>query len=261
MRTFEQYVREAVDFRLGGSKNKGNLVKTFRELEKGDEIYFYNVDLNKSECKKFKYTFDHYGSPSWQSKNSTETYMFFSRTSGDTELDSIGMSKERMACSIEVSIVASNYYKIFSTVDLTEEEVIEKVSNMTKRGKSEMYESVDFRLGGSKNKGDNLHKKFEELEPGDSIYVYELTPDGKRTRTNIFDYKKRRRYSNNSSSYFFIGEWRNEKLKMSKTILLSRDCYERSAFHSYKTMVWSTYEMTDEELAEFVNNKDNEMRY
>ena len=48
---------------------------------------------------------------------------------------------------------------------------------------------------------------------------------------------------------------------MSKSILLSKDCYERSAFYSYKTMVWSTYEMTDEELAEFVNNKDNEMRY
>lgn len=260
MRTFEQYLKEAYNFRLGGKANKGNLVKTFKELEKGDEIYFYNVDLNKSECKKFKYTFDHYGQHSWQSMSNTSIYMFFSRTSGDTELDSIGMTKERMSCSIEVSNVASNYYKIFSTVDLTEEEVIEKVSNMVKRGEREMYESVDFRLGGKANKGDYWHKKFEELEPGDSIYFYKLTSNGNLIKKNIFDYKKRRR-SSDSDSVYFMGEWRNNKLKMSKSILLSRDCYERSAFHSFKTMVWSTYEMTDEELAEFVNNKDNEMRH
>ena len=42
MRTFEEYIREGVDFRLGGSWNKGlNQAKTFDQLEEGDIIYYY----------------------------------------------------------------------------------------------------------------------------------------------------------------------------------------------------------------------------
>jgi len=42
MRTFEQYLREAVDFRLGGSSNKGDAAKkSFKDLEKGDSIFIY----------------------------------------------------------------------------------------------------------------------------------------------------------------------------------------------------------------------------
>ena len=49
MKTFSEYISEAVDFRLGGSKNKGDnaeLNKTFEELEKGDVIYLWNFDEN-----------------------------------------------------------------------------------------------------------------------------------------------------------------------------------------------------------------------
>ena len=44
MKTFEQYIREAVDFRLGGKQQKGfnqNAEgKNISELKEGDEIYF-----------------------------------------------------------------------------------------------------------------------------------------------------------------------------------------------------------------------------
>ncbi len=41
MRSFEQYINEELNFRLGGSSSKGESVKTFEELEKGDEIHFH----------------------------------------------------------------------------------------------------------------------------------------------------------------------------------------------------------------------------
>ena len=42
MRTFEQYIKEAIDFRLGGSSNKGDAAKkSFKDLENGDSIFIY----------------------------------------------------------------------------------------------------------------------------------------------------------------------------------------------------------------------------
>ena len=44
MRTFEQYIDEAYNFRLGGSQQKGfnqEESKTFEELEDGDVLYVY----------------------------------------------------------------------------------------------------------------------------------------------------------------------------------------------------------------------------
>ena len=50
MKTFEQYIDEAYNFRLGGSQQKGfeqTKVKTFSELERGDDIYTAHIDGNK----------------------------------------------------------------------------------------------------------------------------------------------------------------------------------------------------------------------
>jgi len=51
MRTFEQYIREGVDFRLGGSANKGDNLNVFSDLESGDKLYMYEFDdtLSKTE--------------------------------------------------------------------------------------------------------------------------------------------------------------------------------------------------------------------
>ena len=52
MKTFEQYIREAVDFRLGGSANKGKATKSFKDLEGGDYVYFYEIDRRKRSASK-----------------------------------------------------------------------------------------------------------------------------------------------------------------------------------------------------------------
>ena len=240
-------MKESVDFRLGGSKDRGaaNIQKTFGDLKMNDTVFMLTYDKMSDEIV------DSTEYPCKIIKKGNKLFLNFEE--GVFYLDDdIDKSVMYMTYTDKDLYLLAAY-----DIDTDDPDVIEMIDFYL----DNVDESVDFRLGGKANKGDYLHKKFEELEPGDSIYVYELTSDGKRIRTNIFDYKKRRRSSDNSSSYFFMGEWRNEKLKMSKSILLSRDCYERSAFHSYKTMVWSTYEMTDEELAEFVNNKDNEINH
>jgi len=40
-------LKETIDFRLGGSANKGSVIKSFEELEEGDCIYYYNDSRGK----------------------------------------------------------------------------------------------------------------------------------------------------------------------------------------------------------------------
>lgn len=40
-------LKETIDFRLGGSANKGSVIKSFEELENGDCIYYYNENRGK----------------------------------------------------------------------------------------------------------------------------------------------------------------------------------------------------------------------
>ncbi len=49
MKTFDQYIRETVDFRLGGSANKGDNLNRFDDLEPGDKFYMYEFDNNLSK--------------------------------------------------------------------------------------------------------------------------------------------------------------------------------------------------------------------
>ncbi len=71
MKTFSEFLKESVDFRLGGSQNKGDnveLIKTFEELKRGDVIYLWNFDENNDielkeprtiiSTQKTKYTFE-----------------------------------------------------------------------------------------------------------------------------------------------------------------------------------------------------------
>jgi len=69
MKTFKQYIEEAVDFRLGGKADKGVAApKSFGELEKGDKIYLYkfenfNVKSYRSDVFEYRekeaHTFNH----------------------------------------------------------------------------------------------------------------------------------------------------------------------------------------------------------
>ena len=44
MKSFSEYIKEAIDFRLGGSRNKGESDKTFEELKEGDAFYYAMYD-------------------------------------------------------------------------------------------------------------------------------------------------------------------------------------------------------------------------
>jgi len=61
MRTFKQYIREAVDFRLGGDQKKGfeqNIANSLNDIEVGDILYFYynekHTDLPLREYKVYE---------------------------------------------------------------------------------------------------------------------------------------------------------------------------------------------------------------
>ncbi len=48
MKSFEEFVEESLNFRLGGSANKGAAVeKKFSELEVGDSVYYFCFENNK----------------------------------------------------------------------------------------------------------------------------------------------------------------------------------------------------------------------
>ena len=62
MRTFEQYIDEAYNFRLGGSQKKGfNQPKMFGDLEEGDVFYYAmydkRVEFNNAAYYIRQYTF------------------------------------------------------------------------------------------------------------------------------------------------------------------------------------------------------------
>ena len=46
-------LKETIDFRLGGSANKGSVIKSFEDLEGGDCIYYYNVRRGKIKFKEY----------------------------------------------------------------------------------------------------------------------------------------------------------------------------------------------------------------
>ena len=62
MKTFEQYIRESVDFRLGGNQQKGfeqTNYKSFAELKKGDKFYWFYKRNTLESCTAQCYTFSY----------------------------------------------------------------------------------------------------------------------------------------------------------------------------------------------------------
>lgn len=54
MKTFAEYIEEAVDFRLGGKANKGDEVEpVFKDLRNGDKLYFHEWEMSKQGFAKF----------------------------------------------------------------------------------------------------------------------------------------------------------------------------------------------------------------
>ena len=187
MRTFKQYIEEAADFRLGGKANKGVVSKSFGELKEGDKFYryIYNIKENEIEdetercfIKASEYEAD-------GAINTRIEYDYFvdngRKMTSSNQILNIYRDED---CSVFIKIYrgSDNCY-IYSTSRLSEEEVQKIWREHSKEvlsynNRYVICESVDFRLGGSQNKGDILKFgsrgiRFSELkENKDRIYFY-----------------------------------------------------------------------------------------
>jgi len=181
MRTFEQYIREAVDFRLGGKDGKGEAaLKSFRDLERDDIIYYWYISLQKNavvmhEERHFVgFATNNKVIKTWVDRNGKIVPMYC-----DVPAD----IKDKDFTAFIASYSSGNVH-LFSTKKLSDEEAVETVLKYKKSIESDLLtfvicESADFRLGGSANKGKAASKNFGELENGDSIYYWEYKNDGK----------------------------------------------------------------------------------
>lgn len=177
MKTFEQYIEEAVDFRLGGKDNKGEtLFKTFTELSNGDIFYMYTINNETEEIAERKYYF-----LSITANGNDELDTLIEYKSSPSQASVSHTYAPRLMRNEDCSIFIKSFNDwecsyLYSTTKLDEERVRElwKVyqKESIKRNKNIMVcESVDFRLGGKANKG-VVSKTFSELEKGDIFYRY-----------------------------------------------------------------------------------------
>jgi len=127
MRTFEQYIREGVDFRLGGSANKGDVLNQFDDLEPGDKLYMYEFDDTLSKIILVnEYTV--ISSPKYDNGR------FRIRMQNVNMKDcTAGIDKNHINDSIDVSKGNFTYYA-YSTYN-DDEDVLERTKLYVKEGK------------------------------------------------------------------------------------------------------------------------------
>ena len=208
MKTFTQYLTEKIDFRLGGSLNKGEVYKSFEELEKGDKVYVYSVQHRGVMCVTEKKEYELEEVKRRVNDNAislvTNTYIHITFTIQPENFES---QIAFMSKFYDVS-AKDDVWWIISTMpdanseakDVAEEamknEAIER-KKIEKRKKMTTDESVDFRLGGSADKGYAPSKTFGELDVNDKFYRYIVDTDNKVVKNdyetiisvNDYDYR------------------------------------------------------------------------
>jgi len=251
MKSFEQYIREAVDFRLGGSTNRGDVSKPFNELEKGDKIYFYKFDGFDIEsfCSD-TFTFD-----KLPFINSDYASLQYSTKSGDKFWFKVPMSDIEKDCTVNFSEFNKHMRSyVFSTYKMTTKEALE----VAKEQKERLKESVDFRLGGKDNKGETIFKTLDELEAGDTYYMWKCEFNFKLV------YKDERNVTTvtrdevaNMIRFESMGEGRamnrfERKYADDDTMLIMSG----TRFYFY-----ATHDMTDEEVVKKIKEKRDNKNY
>jgi len=259
---------EKIDFRLGGSLNKGEVYKSFEELEKGDKVYVYSVQHRGVMCvtEKREYELEEVKRRAKDNTISlvTNTYIHitFNIQPENFESQIAFMSK-----FYDVS-TKDDVWWIISTMpdanseakDVAEEamknEVIER-KKIEKRKKMTTDESVDFRLGGSQNKDGRAEiKSFDKLEEDDVLYIYSMRSrkSVERTKDTIVSYEI---YNGDSSNYkeveISLANLHHPIIIYMTDEDLSKSCYVADS----KTKVFSTYEMSDEEVIDALKNHFN----
>ena len=262
MKSFEEYIREAVYFRLGGKGDKGeDLYKTFRELEEGDKIYLYKFhDFNIKSMSSYVFMFDSLSIKDAdydliRGRLKTSANAQISSNAQNINILKSNVDKEYFVCFFEYKIRrwkhVSSY--VYSTYEMTEEEVLE-VTNKAWKMKDKSFkqyieESVDFRLGGKASKGEFV-KSFGELERGDLCYAWRIgkvgqyihkdvrivldvseTPSSKKLKIHYEHEIKN--YPQPVDSMFFDIERTNENVILNETDM--------------NFLLYTTYDMTDVE--------------
>ena len=122
MKSFEEYIEEAVDFRLGGKADKGIAApKTFGELEKGDKIYLYRFENFNIKS----YRLDVFEFREREANTSNHSHFMHGRwESGRQSVISIfdkNLEKDYLVAFIRGNDVFS---RVYSTFEMTAEEAL-----------------------------------------------------------------------------------------------------------------------------------------
>ena len=169
MKSFNEYIEESYNFRLGGSQQKGfeqnKPLKTFAELEEGDKMYYARIFQNKLDGA------DAYNVIETKKETDVLKIIYASGWAREIPID-------KANDSVYVYDFVNNSSKY--VVATNEVEFLEKIEELsgTKNAKIKDYttikEAYNFRLGGSQKKGfdQNKHKTFGDLEEGDFIYRF-----------------------------------------------------------------------------------------
>jgi len=238
---------ESVDFRLGGKANKGTVIgKPLREIEAGDEIYMWWLnndevidpkELQMTTLKIVSKTWDNGGTLRLKyTVNGSRESMYFVEKYSNLDLD---------------YDVWNNYdgYEVYITREATPEEIVELIEKETTN------ESVDFRLGGSANKGYRSKKVFNDLKRGDTVYTYGINTIERKLEWTL----NRSLFSINDKS-LDIGHTISEYSISLPEDFKDRDCSifcrNGSGQLKHMTYVYSTEEISDEEALEIALNRD-----
>lgn len=113
--------------------------------------------------------------------------------------------------------------------------------------KQYIEESVDFRLGGSSNKGDAAKKTFKDLEKGDSIFIYVYKMKNRKPYIDIIDEKIVTKSVMNSSGEIFLNVEDTKDSYNSSTYLIERLAVDKPEYKYATGIIFMTY--NDEDAA------------
>ena len=256
MKTFEEYIKEAVDFRLGGKANKGVAApKTFEELERGNYLYYWNFADSGSkltlrlgfECRITSID-----------KNSFNITIKYAAEEGNEKyLDSDTLyvhNKKRNNSMVLLSDFDDvNAVEIMTTYEDTPEHILATAEEMW--NEIIANESVDFRLGGKKQSGydQEEHKAFKELKTNDNLFKSFVKSRGMRA----LEVSEKRKLKVESVEFDY-------SIKITCDVgfclIPSRDSDKSEYVYlnidkgEHHQIVYSTYELNDSELIRVVNN-------
>jgi len=119
MKSFEEFVNESVDFRLGGSANKGSTEITFGELERDDTFYVYDVlkrkmAIDEKEKRKVKRV---------SREQDNKLRLDYIRVGREDWY--ILVPKDYENCSRYAQEIIPNHLYVFSTIEIADEEILD----------------------------------------------------------------------------------------------------------------------------------------